>query len=487
VINIKQILQLARQISLSSLRVFGIVALIVFIMEVAPTSSFLFDDETSSDNKVSTGTLAIDMRSGQSNFISNPLGLEPGDSVARDVYAQKLGSADMNYKSQFEILPGSDSELCNALEVRAWHNWYDSLPSFPGDHSSRHMDLKYSGYLPNLEVINDFDSLDPYFNNVFYGQNEHWFYYSVSLPTDASPLLQNKVCNFNIITTSWQVGGAEGFGFHDTTTLGSVIATGTWSPENLVVINEFIPDPIGDDNASKPGGEWVELYNNGDSDFDLAGWALYDAYDTHELTITTSNSDNNGNPLDGGETIIPAHGYLVVYRNGDNDFALNNTGGDSVRLYNDVIASGILIDSHVYTGTIPESKSFARSPDGVGAFVDPVPTPGRSNVIDQADLDPSIKAWRKDANYLNMAILDGLNYENAQINVIYDRDEAGEQTQDGFSKTATIDRNNLYLEDLYFGTESSGSLYPHYDINNIEIEVILSGSGIPDRTLNLNL
>ncbi len=33
--------------------------------------------------------------------------------------------------------------------------------------------------------------------------------------------------------------------------------------KKLIVINEFLPNPIGKDNDLMPGGEWVELYNKG--------------------------------------------------------------------------------------------------------------------------------------------------------------------------------------------------------------------------------
>ncbi len=153
-----------------------------------------------------------------------------------------------------------------------------------------------------------------------------------------------------------------------------------------IVLNEFLPNPSGLDDAAMPGGEWVELRNNGSVAVNINGWVLYDAIDTHELVVNTTNSDNNGNPSDAGETVINPGGFLVVYRNGDGDFALNNTGGDSVRLYNAAIGSGgILIDSHIYTVDAPDNKSFARIPDGTGPWIDPIPTPGQPNTLDESE------------------------------------------------------------------------------------------------------
>lgn len=146
-------------------------------------------------------------------------------------------------------------------------------------------------------------------------------------------------------------------------------------PETGIVINEFLPNPAGNDKAPKPNGEWVELYNKGSEIVDVAGWVLYDENDANELPITSDNTNTGSTTIGSGE-------FLVVYRNGDNDFALDNTGGDTVRLYNGEIGGGAdLIDSHTYTINAQEGKSFARIPNGSDNWVDPVPTPGEPNLV----------------------------------------------------------------------------------------------------------
>ncbi len=134
-----------------------------------------------------------------------------------------------------------------------------------------------------------------------------------------------------------------------------------------IVINEFLPNPIGDDTAPMPNGEWVELYNRSDSvTYDLTGWYLTDNDLSHRLDIPTG-------------TVIAPYGFVVVYRNGDSDFELNENV-DEVRLYN---SGENLIDQHSYDSSlgdvILENKSFARFPDGTDTWFDPIPTPGRPN------------------------------------------------------------------------------------------------------------
>ena len=86
-------------------------------------------------------------------------------------------------------------------------------------------------------------------------------------------------------------------------------------------------------------GEWLELYNPGDSEVDLSGWSLRDEF-------------SNAHTIDGTLTIAPKQ-YLVLGRHGGNDngnyqadhvygedFKLANSG-DSIILED---ADGIEID-----------------------------------------------------------------------------------------------------------------------------------------------
>lgn len=157
------------------------------------------------------------------------------------------------------------------------------------------------------------------------------------------------------------------------------------SHQNSVVINEFIPNPIGNDDAPMPNGEWVELYNNKGQDVDVAGWVLYDSVNTHALPITNLNA--------GGSTRIRSGDFLVVYRNGDGDFSINNDS-DTIRLFTAHISTGVLVDSYSYVypgpGEKPENWSYVRYPDGSMTLIDPIPTPGRPNIAENAEITPEI-------------------------------------------------------------------------------------------------
>lgn len=258
---------------------------------------------------------------------------------------------------------------------------------------------------------------------------------------------------------------------------GSVANSGSF-----IVLNEIMYHPEVE-GGSMPEGEWVELYNNTDDDVDVAGWEIRDD-DGHTIVVSFSNSDNNGNLEDDGETVVPASGWLVVYKNGSSIF---NNDGDTVELYN---LSSALVDSHTYAGGKGENVTEARVPDGSGGlWQDPLPTPGRKNVVNVFELEPQIKIWQQNENNAKIGIFDAVNYSQALCTITYNHQEEGmlEPMPEGFSKIVLIDGQDIYVKDLYFGTESGGVFTPHAKITEVGLECKLTGSGIPDRSLNVSL
>jgi hypothetical protein len=271
-----------------------ILIIILSLSQLGSSMSYFSDTITASGNTLTTSSLEVGMRSGQGNFVSNPLDLEPGDSVARDIYTQKLGTLDSKYRSEYEYVSGN-AELCNALQLRVWYNWYDAQPLSPGDHSTRHMDLKYSG---SLSSFNDFDTSeithDPdmqllntknYYDNIFYTDNEHWFYYHLSLPSDAPSTLRGKTCTFNIRTTGWQTNlPDESSGFSDTAVLQSTVATGVWHPpaQSLVYPLDGGTAGVGSDWTNTPYMDWTD-----------AVWGEPVTYIYESAHSDTTNSDGS--------------------------------------------------------------------------------------------------------------------------------------------------------------------------------------------------
>ncbi len=206
-----------------------------------------------------------------------------------------------------------------------------------------------------------------------------------------STVAQGAMCDLNIVFNGWQEGfpsPAEG-GYSDEEVFPISLMA------NAVVLNEVLPNPEGLDTQAGLQGEWVELYNNSIFPLDLTGWYVKDATD-HTVTLTASTTFN-GRVLIGSRSSYLE--WIVLYMNGQ----ILNNDGDTVSLYTQ---SGILVDTYSYGNKATdddsdsnhtaggdnqnpagnetsgqEGKSDARKPDGYGAWVDPVPTPGLTNAL----------------------------------------------------------------------------------------------------------
>ncbi|MDP4020818.1 MAG: lamin tail domain-containing protein [Candidatus Adlerbacteria bacterium] len=231
------------------------------------------------------------------------------------------------------------------------------------------------------------------------------------IPRTNKPLVACLLLGASMVSVAQGSAGTGSFFSDIEASVGNVFQAGTWtdpqSPFNIV-LNEFLPNPVGNDNGSGLDGEWVELYNNGDVDLDVAGWYIADGsggIGNQQAVISGTNTHTGG-------TVVPAHGWLVIFMNHQ---TFDNPNGDSVYLYTD---SDVLVDSYSFpdhdfcenedtpgssnnTSTpgpgdcddpgdpaVPEGKSYARIPDGTGAWVDPIPTPGGPNELEEDAVSP---------------------------------------------------------------------------------------------------
>jgi len=122
-----------------------------------------------------------------------------------------------------------------------------------------------------------------------------------------------------------------------------------------VAINEFLPDPVGSDDA-----EWIELRNDGGSPVDLAGWRLDDAEGGSSPYVFPAAA------------AIATQGVLVIPR-AASGISLNNDG-DQVRLFD---AAGQPV-SEVFYGPSREGRTYAWNGE---AWVWSDPTPGLRNAF----------------------------------------------------------------------------------------------------------
>ncbi|MDE2030950.1 MAG: lamin tail domain-containing protein [Patescibacteria group bacterium] len=364
--------------------IFMVVSIFGSIFTVNYTYAYFSSSATASGNTFTAGTLIFHLNP-STDFTST---LSKGDSSSPiSTTITNNGSLDFQYTSGVTDMTG-DTDLCNALSLDA------SM-----DNTS-----VYNGSLSSFETTPQAYSSSPVWSFV------------ITLPSGVDDTLQDKSCNFKFTFKGWQKDLLSTTGFSNIEQINGTINSGHWvvvPVSSGVVLNEFLPNPdgikygydFGSDSDNMPKGEWVELYNNGNKAVDLTGWYIRDSLDTsnHTIMIDTAHTGLSS------QTIDPK-GFLVVYMN---KALFNNNSGDSVRLFDN---NDKLIDSHSYTTTsdycnlkptesstnnetgsgtgkgctspVPENKSYARIPDGIGAWVDPIPTPGKPNEINSDTATP---------------------------------------------------------------------------------------------------
>lgn len=329
---------------------------------IGDTLAYFNDIEGARENTLSAGTLDFSLNN---KDFDKFIGLD--ETILLSSVLTNSGSLDFQYTVEAEKISGSD-DFCKGLLLEAKLNGVkkhdDGLMLFSVGTSTARGTWKFE----------------------------------IEMPVSATNIPHGDVCEIDLVFKGWQTDVANygGGGFFDEERIRIRLTS------KMVVLNEFLPNPegyeygfdFGDDNNDMPKGEWVELYNNSDFDFDLAGWYIKYSLDTdtNKIMITNANTAPAG-------TIIGTKNWLVVYMN---KAVLNNTG-DTIKLFNN---ANRLIDSYAYTTNsdycdieptpgdenttdtfgdcsgVPPNKSYARIPDGIGDWVDPVPTPGGMNILE---------------------------------------------------------------------------------------------------------
>lgn len=345
--------------------IFGLSLSSFLLGGLGETVAYFNDIEESSGNEFSAGLLDFSITN---NSINEFIGTAIGEDVSfPSVLVSQTGSLPIQYTTNTVIMGGS-AVFCNEIDLETFHlsGFYDGkLPLFNNPST-------------NILGTRSFElSLNPFTSNIPHGEE----------------------CNIDIVFDGWRDGISEiDSGFTDEERIELRLTS------RMIVLNEFLPNPdgeaygfdFGSDSDDMPQGEWVEIYNNSDYDYDVDGWYIWDAssYETNKIYVTTSNTIP-------ATTVIGAHDWLVVYMNKS---VLNNTG-DTVKLYD---ATNRLVDSYAYgnadfceleptpddsnsisvsgsCSSVPPNKSYARIPDGIGSWVDPVPTPGNMNTEDDVE------------------------------------------------------------------------------------------------------
>ena len=149
------------------------------------------------------------------------------------------------------------------------------------------------------------------------------------------------------------------------------------APATPLKVNEVFANGTKAPDTSNP--DWVEIYNSGDTEFDLTGYSVQDNLEKPAARRFIKAGLK-----------VPAKGFLVIHTEVNDDQAVEGTGSfglstsnsDGVTLFND---KGLIVDQLYYpepsagqpTGT--PNMSWGRYPDGTAADGWMVPSKGTAN------------------------------------------------------------------------------------------------------------
>ncbi|PIY93297.1 MAG: hypothetical protein COY69_02360, partial [Candidatus Magasanikbacteria bacterium CG_4_10_14_0_8_um_filter_32_14] len=133
-----------------------------------------------------------------------------------------------------------------------------------------------------------------------------------------------------------------------------------------VIINEVFPNPAGSDIDD----EFIEIFNNGKETVDLKDWQLSDST-KKKYTIKQG---------------ILKSGDYIVFKRSMTDIALNNTGGDEVKLFS---SNGSIVDLVSYPGGVLEKQSYVRQEDNIWVWTTKV-TSGTKNILEGKSSSPIV-------------------------------------------------------------------------------------------------
>ncbi len=311
-----------------------------FNFSIGATNAYFRDTKSSVDNIFTAGTLDFSLNN--TNTYSSGL-VYPTDVVSTSIDISNTGSLNSQYIAN-TTLSGNDVSACDYVTMTA------TSPT-----------TTYTG------LIKDFTT------TVLATTNTTWNF-NFTINSNTPPSIFGKTCFFKWNYIAWQdnlPNSSSGFSSAKEK-LGSI------KIGKAVVLNEILANP----STSSPAPanrEFIELYNNSNMSIDVAGWQVSEMSSSTErkYTITTTTGGSNTAVPYGGLTNISSKGWITLLLS--DGTALNNSG-DTVRLYD---TGGIdKLDEYTYTTQKPKGYSYARIPDGVGDWVDPVPTPDGPNEME---------------------------------------------------------------------------------------------------------
>lgn len=252
-----------------------------------------------------------------------------------------------------------------------------------------------------------------------------------------SPIASNgQQCIVQILVQAWQnefpLWNSKGFSDEVAVTV-TITATEDigQQPTISVVLNEIYPNPDTSTTTIPLEREWIELYNGTGSSEDVIGWKV----NGHTIVSSCTGGSNEMQPYAGASTNIGSGGLLVIEfcNNGANNKLTNS--GMLLELFDNSLT---LQDSYTYPNT-PQLKSHARIPDG-GSWVDPIPSPGVSNLSTVTEEDLEAEGWTEE---MIEAVLGSKPIEIVEVNLPLEPKNESIQNNDDTPPVSEEDENEV--------------------------------------------
>ncbi len=144
-------------------------------------------------------------------------------------------------------------------------------------------------------------------------------------------------------------------------------ANDSYDFSDRIVVSEVYPNPIGNDNRQE-NYEWIEIYNNSDSEINLKGWQIDDILNKGSKSYLVIE-----------DTIIKPGNFLVL-ENSQTKIVLNNSGDEINILWPD----GTVVDNLKYERS-KEGYSYNWVSDDSWAWSRKI-TPGNNNIVENNNI-----------------------------------------------------------------------------------------------------
>ena len=207
--------------------------------------AFFEEKETSLRNFLQAGTLDLSLKTNSSNFYPELLALNMtgGSAVTRKAEIENKGTLPFYLNLSFKKISG-DEDFCQAL-------WLIVKKDEETIYDGKLKDLNLSSPL----LLKKGEKIELFFNLfLFYGNS-----------------FLNKICDFDIEFKAWQ----DNVSFFDQSSFNDRESFSSHLLSYGLRINEVYFD-VADDKGEEIENEWIEIYNQTESEIDLSSFKICD-------------------------------------------------------------------------------------------------------------------------------------------------------------------------------------------------------------------